>query len=119
MKKILDNDAKVVDGIVEQLLQTVSLQQQADTGGDSSEEFVVEISKKDIKEKTGRKVVRDIVLDGYTQMIESTLVGSKVSRKNDVLEVTVPQYGQVRKPIKLSDIIGKNEALKAEINNDK
>ncbi len=114
MKKMPEKDIQIIDNIVDGVYKNLNLQWEIDE--DQSKPFNLRISKDEIKEQTGRKVVRDTVIDGYKDTISSKLPKEcNVTEQNGNLIVSVPSFSAVYNPMTLKDLSNNNESLEREL----
>lgn len=114
MKKVPEADIEIIDSIVNEVINNVNLQIQTDMG-EESESFSVQITKNDIKEQTGRKVLRDSVVEGYANTLQKRLVDAEISTNENGIIVSVPAYGEIKKPLTLKTLSIKNKELEEEL----
>ena len=114
MKKVPEADIEIIDNIVNQVFDNINLQVQTDRN-EESQSFSIQITKTDIKEQTGRKVLRDSVVVGYANTLQAKLRNAEVSTNESGIIVSVPAYGEIKKPLTLNNLAIKNKELEREL----
>lgn len=110
MKKIPLADLQVIESITTQLIDNVNLKLQTDSN-EESKPFTLKITKKTIREITGRKVVRDSVFDGYSTTIKEQFPDTEISRVSDGIVIYIPAYGAIEQPLDLAKLTSENQYL--------
>ncbi|RKG40847.1 hypothetical protein [Acinetobacter rongchengensis] len=114
MKKVPSADLQVIESITAQLIDNVNLKLQTDHD-EESKAFSLKITKENIREITGRRVVRDSVFDGYSTTIKEKFPATQISRVSDGIVISVPAYGAIEQPLTLAKLASENKDLTDEL----
>lgn len=101
MKKLTDADETLIHEVIGRAFEI------ADS---SSGDFTISISKQDIRENTGRRVVRDVVLNSYSEKLAS-VYDTTARVVGDKIIVNIPSHSSLSQ-YSLSELRKESEEIR-------